>query len=187
MMIDRAKFFKGWRQSFGKLTQEQVDGLESLIGNIEADIHVTDIRWAAYMLATVYHETGRTMQPIAEYSHGVGRPYGLPDPDTGKVYYGRGYVQLTWRANYEKMAKVFGVDFVHEPDLVMQPGVAYQIMSYGMRKGAFTGRRLGQYMDDHNTDYTNARRIINGLDCADRIARYAVRLEMILLDARTAA
>ncbi len=187
MMFDRAKFFKGFRAAFGKLSQSQVDGLESIIGNIEADIRITDIRWAAYMLATVYHETARTMQPIAEYSHGVGRPYGLPDPDTGKVYYGRGYVQLTWRANYEAMGKVFGLDFLHEPELVMQPGVAYQIMSYGMRNGSFTGRRLSQYLNDHSTDYVNARRIINGIDCADRIARYAVRLETILVDARTAA
>ncbi len=28
------------------------------------------------MLATVYHETAKTMQPIEEYGRGVGRDYG---------------------------------------------------------------------------------------------------------------
>jgi hypothetical protein len=35
------------------------------------------------------------MQPIEEYGKGRGMPYGKPDPTTGQVYYGRGFVQLT--------------------------------------------------------------------------------------------
>ncbi|TOE35570.1 hypothetical protein CGJ43_25525, partial [Vibrio parahaemolyticus] len=60
------------------------------------------LQYLAYVLATTYHETGHTMKPIEEWGKGQGRPYGEPDPETGQTYYGRGYVQLTWLANYIK-------------------------------------------------------------------------------------
>jgi hypothetical protein len=60
------------------------------------------ISWLAYVLATVYHETASTMEPIEEYGKGAGHSYGEPDPETGQVYDGRGYVQLTWKDNYQK-------------------------------------------------------------------------------------
>jgi len=166
--MNRELFFAGWREAFGPLSQGQVNGLESLLANLEADSLVDDTRWAAYMLATTWHETAKTLQPVAEYGHGHGRKYGLPDPQTGQTYYGRGYVQLTWRDNYAAMGKVFGLPFVHEPDLVMRPEVAYKIMSHGMRKGSFTGVGLKKYINDEKCDYVNARRIINGTDCAER-------------------
>jgi hypothetical protein len=50
-------------------------------------------------------------------------------------------------------------------------------MSYGMRKGAFTGRKLADYISDAGCDYLNARRIINALDQADRIQGFAQDLE----------
>jgi hypothetical protein len=53
-------------------------------------------------------------------------------------------------------------------------------MSYGMRNGAFTGRKLSQFIGPTECDYKNARKIINGLDQADRIAGYATALEQIL-------
>jgi hypothetical protein len=53
-------------------------------------------------------------------------------------------------------------------------------MSEGMRRGLFTGRKLGDYINDHRCDYRLARQIINGLDQADRIAAYSNVLEEIL-------
>lgn len=181
--INRKEFFDGWRTAFGALRQSQVDGLEILLAALEADGQITDLRHAAYMLATAYHETGHTMQPIAEYNRGIGRPYGIPDRHTGKTYYGRGYVQLTWRENYEAMGRVFGLDLLHDPELAMRPEVAYRIMSHGMRKGSFTGRRLDMYIGGDRCDYVAARRIINGIDCADRIADYARWIETMLISA----
>ena len=49
-------------------------------------------------------------------------------------------------------------------------------MSRGMTEGWFTGLKLENYFPTHNPkwgDWVNARRIINGLDCAARIALYA--------------
>jgi hypothetical protein len=41
-----------------------------LLGMMERDCHVVDIRWMAYMLATVYKESGRTMRPVDEIGRG---------------------------------------------------------------------------------------------------------------------
>lgn len=139
------------------------------------------LSWLAYVLATTYHETAATMQPIAEYGHGKGRPYGEPDPDTLQVYYGRGYVQLTWKDNYLRAQDVVinldtlahDVPLVMQPDLAMKPVYAAQIAINGMADGWFTGKALNDYLTTGKTDYMNARRIINGTDKADLIAGYA--------------
>ena len=169
-MIDRAVFFPRVRATVfhGTMTQSQVDGLNSLL---DALAGIADPRWLAYMLATAYHETASTMQPIAEYGCGRGRAYG--EPVNGRTYYGRGYVQLTWLNNYEDMSEVTGVDLVSDPDRALEPAIAAQIMSYGMVNGSFTGKTLADYLTPKTTDFVNARRIINGLDRAALVGSYA--------------
>lgn len=187
MQFDREKFFIEYRRAFLQqadgsakpLKQEQVEGMEMLLNNIEGDQDITDSRWVAYMLATVKHETAGTFQPIREIGRGKGRSYGIPDPITKQVYYGRGYVQLTWKRNYQKYAEITGEDLLNDPDLAMMPSVAYQIMSHGMRTGGFTGKRFSDYLS-LGADYVNARRIINGLDKAQLIAAYARKFETVL-------
>ena len=171
-MIDRDKFFRHVRvRPFGgSLAQGQVDGLAAILDSWEARPEFTDRRWLAYMLATAKHETAHTMKPIEEYGHGVGRDYGRPDPQTGKAYYGRGYVQLTWKQNYAKMAALTGVDLVNHPELALEPKLAALIMFEGMKGGLFTGVGLGRYFNAMVDDPVNARRIINGTDRADEIA-----------------
>jgi putative chitinase len=178
--IDRKKFFDAYREAFGALEQGQVEGLESLLTSLEVDERVQDLRWAAYMLATTRHETAKTFQPIREYGKGQGLKYGKPDPVTGKVYYGRGYVQLTWKDNYATMGAVLKCDLVNNPDLALDAAIAYRILSYGMRTGAFTGVGLNRYIHGDVCDYMNARKIINGLDVAAKIAGYAEKLELAL-------
>lgn len=131
----------------------------------------------AYVLATVEHETAGTFRPIAEYGKGKGRSYGNPDPVTGRVYYGRGYVQLTWKRNYEKYSRILGVDLVSNPDKVMEPNLALFILVHGFKTGAFTGRRITDYINRERVDYRNARRCINGMDRADDIADLARKWE----------
>ena len=57
---------------------------------------------------------------------------------------------------------------------------AYQIMSYGMQHGTFTGKKLADYINGTTCDYVNARRIINGTDQASLIAGYAAAIEYLL-------
>ena len=175
MLTHPAEFFRVFRTTMlgGSITQAQVEGTNALLSAWEK----YDRRWIAYALATAYHETDFTMEPIAEYGRGRGLAYGVPDPHTGQVYYGRGYVQLTWRHNYARAdAEIPGFDLVNHPDNALKPEVAAVIMVRGMVEGWFTGLKLEDYFPLHNpkwADWVNARRIVNGLDCAARIALYA--------------
>lgn len=185
-MIDRDRFFAVARaRAFGgSMNQKQVDGCNAILDGWERRTN-TDLRHLAYMLATAKHETASTMQPINEYG-GDGYFFRMYDPEgdrgefakrngnvhpgDGVKFHGRGYVQLTWRSNYEKMAKLTGVDLVNDPDLALHPDVAALIMFEGMERGLFTGVGLPRYFDDDTDDPVNARRIINGTDKAAEIA-----------------
>jgi predicted chitinase len=181
--IDIEKFLFLYQNEYGGLEDQQLDGLRFLLEQLIADEKINDIRHAAYMLATTKHECAGKWQPIAEYGKGTGRKYGIPDSKTGQTYYGRGYVQLTWKENYQAMGKICGLDLVNNPDMAMNAGTAYQIMSHGMRNGSFTGKRLSMYIHDNECDFVSARKIINGLDCAERIADYSKRILWMLTQA----
>lgn len=118
----------------------------------------------AYIMATVQHETANTYRPIQEFG-GANRPYA--------PYYGRGYVQLTWRTNYQKYSNILGIDLVGNPDQALDPSISLYILVHGMANGIFTGRRLGQYVNVNRTDFVNARKVINDMDRAHHIANLA--------------
>jgi hypothetical protein len=182
-MLSCERFFDAYRQTWGKLTLGQVAGLRWLLD--ELDRHGLGVRHMAYMLATVKHECGDRWQPIEEWGRGKGRPYGKVSSDTGKAYYGRGYVQLTWRRNYasaQEKLKAHGihVDLVREPERALEREVATAILIHGMSEGWFTGRRLTDYIMGERCDYVQARKIINALDKADLIASHARKFERFL-------
>lgn len=160
------------------LDPSSLSGLKFLLASIAHDSSIIDIRWVCYMLATVRHECAGKWQPIEEFGKGVGHPYGIPV--NGHIYYGRGFVQITWEKNYRAMGDVLGVDLVNNPDLALDPDIAYKIMSYGMTHGSFTGVSLSHYINSFGTDYFNARRIINALDQAQKIADYAKLFEELI-------
>ena len=170
-MIDRDRVFARIRETpfGGVMHQGQVDGCNALLDAWEARAGFVDRRWLAYMLATAKWETNHTMKPIEEIGKGRGRPYGVPTID-GRVFYGRGYVQLTWATNYAEMAAVTGADLVGHPELALDPKIAAIILFEGMKDGLFTGVGLPRYFSDGVDDPVNARRIINGTDQAEEIA-----------------
>ena len=197
MKFNHTTFFNGYRSAWGKLNQVQVSGLDNLIGYIELDANVTDIRWAAYMLATVKHECADKFQPITEFGNkayfdkynagtSIGKRLGNTEPGDGYLFRGRGYVQITGRNNYQKMTDVLGLsgdeDLIAHPECTLHPDIAYRVMSYGMRHGTFTGKKLSDFLNDAGSDYKNARKIINGLDKAETIRGYAKSFEQILRD-----
>lgn len=181
--MDRSKFFAGARADvFGRrVSQKQVDGTEAILA--EAERRGVPLKHLAYILATAYHETAATMQPIREYGRGKGRAYGKPVGPFSQVYYGRGFVQLTWLDNYDKAGRAFGVDLVKEPDRALEPVLAANIMFTGMAEGWFTTKKLAHYINDQKTDYVGARRIVNGTDRAQKIAGYARSFEAALTTA----
>lgn len=193
MQIDRKAFFADVRTGLfgGRLRQSQVAGIEAVLDAWEATHPQGDRRWLAYMLATAFHETAATMQPVREtlaasdaaaaarlesaWARGrlgsVRTPYWRPDAE-GRCWLGRGLVQLTHKANYECMSRETGIDLVADPGRAMEMAVAVAILFAGMEKGLFTGRKLGDYFTAGRADWINARRIINGLDRAADVAAY---------------
>jgi putative chitinase len=180
--IDRARFFSAVRSAPfpGSLSQSQVEGMVYILDRWESDFGGDDLRWLAYALATAFHETSATMQPISEYGLGAYRPYGVPDAVTHQVYFGRGLVQLTWKANYEKMSKDLGIDLVNKPAMALVPTYAAAIMFMGMSTGSFTGKGFMSYFNQTTEDPLNARRIINGTDQAEKIAGYYAHFKSAL-------
>lgn len=171
-MLDRKTFFDRIRPLFGgTISQSQVDGINVMLDEWEARHPDGDLRWLADMLATAKWETAHTMQPIREYGLGAGHPYGVPDPETGQTYYGRGLVQLTWKYNYQSLGAKLGVDLVHQPDLALDSKIATDILFVGMEGGLFSPpHSLPRYFNGEWEDWINARKIINGLDHASQIA-----------------
>ena len=168
--FNKDAYFDSVRDSLfkGSMSQQQVVGQNFILREWKKRYGFgNDPRWLAYMLATTFHETGRTMWPITEYgsqSYLTSKPY--------YPYVGRGFVQLTWEENYLKASPIVDEDLVEFPDLALQPDIAAIIMFDGMTDGWFTGRRLDQYFGPAIDDPLNARQIINGNDCDEEIEGY---------------
>jgi len=136
----------------------------------------------AYILATAYWETAKTMKPVKE-------AFWLSEDWRKKnlryfPWYGRGFVQLTWEANYKKASVKLGKDFIKNPDAVMEPENSAEILVVGSLEGWFTGKSVFDYIDDVDEsdvedmkEYQNARRVINGVDKAVEIAKLALEYE----------
>ena len=129
-----------------------------------------------YVLATVRHETNDTFESVRE-------AYWLSEKWRKKnlryyPYYGRGFVQITWKENYDKFGKLLGLDLVGNPDLALVFENAIFILVYGMKHGTFTGKKLDDYFGDRGSNFVEARKIINGKDKAKQIALLAQAIEV---------
>ena len=114
------------------------------------------------VLATVGTEVG-SFAPIKEYG---GKAYfkrmyegrkdlGNVRPGDGARYHGRGYIQLTGRANYRTYGKKLGVPLERNPDLALRPDVAAKVLAaYVADHGIATLAAAG--------DWEAVRRAVNG-------------------------
>ncbi|WCK02816.1 hypothetical protein [Agrobacterium tumefaciens] len=205
MAYDEARFFASVRISIfgGRLRAAQLAGTKAVLSGFEKVLPGGDPRWLAYMLATTFHETAATMQPVREtlaasdaeaivrldraFAAGrlpmVRKPYWRLDAE-GKSWLGRGFLQLTHRRNYEAMSALTGVDLVKRPERAMEADVATAILIHGMMAGSFTGRRLSEFFSSEREDWDGARAIINGSDRARLIGSYGRAFHRALFAAR---
>jgi peptidoglycan hydrolase-like protein with peptidoglycan-binding domain len=155
------------------------DSEKKLLDQLLADTRLTDSRWVAYIMATTRHETNNTFEPVQE-------AYWLSDEwrRANLRYYpwhGRGFVQITWEENYKRLSHRLNIpELATDPTSALDWGVAYEILVVGMIEGLFTGRDLGDYINDDYCDYLRARRIVNGMDKARLIANYAKDYEKLI-------
>ena len=170
-----------------KLDKEQTKNAELII--LECKNFGCSKNQTSYILATAYHEC--KFRCIEEIGKGRNKPYGkklkyqkikgihVPYIKPDKLYYGRGFVQLTWFELYESFGKLLNIDLLNNPELALIPENASKILVYGMMRGLFTGAKLPKYVNSKSVDYVNARRVVNILDKASLIKDYADKIDLL--------
>lgn len=196
--MNRQAFFDSCRKGVmgPTLDADEVSGAEAILDAMAG----APLAYTAYALATAYHETAHTMQPIREFGGPaylkrmyditgqrpkLAKGMGNTVPGDGVRYCGRGYVQLTWRANYRRAGEKLGYPLEGNPELAMRNDIAAQIMRRGMEEGWFTGKAFSHFLPAvgpaNRAAFMNARRIINGRDKEALIADHAVAFQAALV------
>jgi predicted chitinase len=155
------------------------DSLRDVLRYVQNDKHITSINQVAYLLATAKIESDYSLQRWeADYLCGkAGVPYKnkpcekainyyrssagnkqnyftLGTDSRGMCFFGRGLIQLTGKANYEKYGKLIGVNLVADGDRAMIPKNSYDIAS------EYLNERTWKYVD--KGDLYWARKSVNG-------------------------
>lgn len=201
--MDRKIFYDHLRTSLGALSSPNVVGFELFIN--EAERRKLPLSKFAYCLATTWWETAKTMQPVIEaywvspHDRAKHDTYLRTHKPSSRYYpfYGRSYPQWTWERNYKLATDMWNsryrhdgeasVDFVKNPDAIMDPKYGIPLYFDGMEEGWFTGKDLADYIDDVDEsdaedlrEFTAARRVVNGTDKAAEIGRLALVFEKAL-------
>jgi predicted chitinase len=116
-------FFTSIRPIFGgQITEAQVDGINTILAAWKAHGDGNP-RHLAYILATAKHETAHTMQPVRETlastdakakeiltkSFNAGKLTWVKRDYWSSGFFGRGFVQITHKGNYEYAGNKLGV------------------------------------------------------------------------------
>lgn len=168
---DPYRFIVAIEAEFGNFSQKQEEGTLAIL--FECKKQNLLVEEAAYMLATAWHETNKTMEPVIE-------AYWLSEDWRRRnlryyPFYGRGYVQLTHEYNYVK----YGIK--DNPEKAREIAFAAFILVDGSKHGKFTGRKLAHYYRDGKFNALEARRIINGRDKQGLVAGYHDRFHRAIL------
>lgn len=199
----RKTFFDGFRARLDRtISQEQVDGIEFLLAMLEKSDIVKTTQQMAYILATVFHETATSMQPVEEGYYLGSKASAFQKKLRYFPYFGRGYVQLTWKTNYAKATREIRkqipslvtefeartrstFDLVASPKQALDPAIAFATLTLGIMQGWYGPKGLPHYINERKVDYIEARRTVNIKDKAGLIAGYAASFEKILIASRS--
>lgn len=197
-MISREKFYQGYRETFGKLSEMQKIGLDYMLDGFDETEYFNLATQYAGMLAQTARETNWTFQPMVEgyyikanrkkalYNYytknnpGALRtifPYGWNTPQT---YEGRGRTQTTHIFNYSAIRDKLGIDCVENPDLLLDNKTDIKVMLYCYATGLWTGKKLTDYINEEKTDFKNQRRVVNGLDAWEEIQENSIKFYNII-------
>ncbi len=107
--------------------------------------------------ATVAVETGDFMPKRERRANAIRQTalYKAQERYWDSGFYGRGYVQLTWRDNYALYGQMIGEDLVTTPDRALQPDVAAKLLA-----AYFAARHIAPAAEAG--DWPKVRRLVNG-------------------------
>ena len=135
----------------------------------------------AHFIAQVAHESGAFVYmrelwgPTEDQEFYEGRlDLGNTQPGDGKRFMGRGLMQLTGRANYEKFSAAMKVDFTKEPDLVAQAPYAVLVAGW-----FWDNEMLNSHADKDDIN-TITRRINGGYNGLEDRKEYLQRAKSVL-------
>ena len=97
----------------------------------------------------------RKSRALAEKVYGGRADLGNTEPGDGARFIGRGFIQITGRANYREMGELIGVDLEAEPERAADPNIAVRIAC-----AYWTRRRINEAVDAGS--FWDATRRING-------------------------
>lgn len=131
----------------------------------------------AHFMAQVGHESGsfKYMEEIASGAAYEGRAnLGNTQPGDGKLFKGRGPIQITGRNNYLFFGRLIGIDLIRHPELAANPSIGLHLACL-----FWDNRQLNAFADADDIDGIT-RRINGGTNgLADRKARLAIMKGLI--------
>src|SRR5512145_1516576 len=112
---------------FPRATKKNIEKFFLPLTNAMREFNIDTPRRQAAFLAQIAHESGslRYVEEIASGEAYEGRQdLGNTEPGDGKLFKGRGLIQITGRNNYKRLSKGLAYDFIEDPEALKKPGAA---------------------------------------------------------------
>jgi len=154
------------RQIMPRVPADKFEIYLLLLDRVMQDFQIDTPLRASAFLAQLAHESGQlrfteeiwgptAQQRRYEPPSDLARRLGNTKPGDGKRFRGRGPIQITGRANYQRYGGLLGVDLIGNPDLAATPQIGFQIAATFWRTNG-----LNELADAR--DFITITRRING-------------------------
>jgi len=155
------------KKMFPSVSAKNIDRYYKFVLDALKEFGIDDTDMILVALATIRAET----EGFAPISEGVskyntspgGHPFDLYDgrfgneKGDGEKYKGRGFIQLTFRANYKRIGDKIGVPLEEVPELANDPKQAARILAYFLKEKA---DKIGVALTTN--DLKTVRKQVNG-------------------------